>query len=500
MTYTRLLRATVGAAFMAASVLVTGQGVQAAPSEITIALSGDFPSLDPSKDTSPIALNYRLNVFDALTEIDQNGAVMPDLATEWTHSDDLLQWTFTLRKGVKFHDGSDFTSDDVVFTVNHIMADNKTPVRNFLKLIAGVEAIDSHTVKFSLKQPYAIFDRQIKYTYIMSHAYWDAHGDEGYATAPVGTGPYRLVEWIKDDRMVLEAFDGYWGGELAVKKAMFRPIPSDAGRANALIAGEVDIVPSLPPSLMDMLAASPDLKIEVAPGFRVAYLGLDPTTKPFDDPKLREAADVAIDREAIANQLMRGTGKASGIIIPPSNEGYDPSFKPVKYDPERAKALVKEAGYDGTPIIMDYPNNNYPQANEIAQALAGYLTEAGFNIELKSMEFTAFFPLWVQRKLSNAHFFAFGSSQFHAETILASMFEEGSHNYRALPEMDKVIKAQREEPDRAKQQKLISEAFRLGNEDRQFVPLWDMLQVYGVKKSIDYDPYPDGVVRLYTFK
>src|SRR5690606_12942351 len=128
------------------------------PQELTIALSGDVPTLDPSKDTSPIGLNLRLNVYNALTELGRDGSVIPQLAESWTVSDDLIEWTFKLREGVKFHDGSTMTADDVVFTTEHVLADGTSPVRSFLRLVQAVEAVDDTTVKFTLTQPYGMFD------------------------------------------------------------------------------------------------------------------------------------------------------------------------------------------------------------------------------------------------------------------------------------------------------------------------------------------------------
>ena len=499
MTKLLRIRTALGSALVAASVMASAAVAQTPPEELTIALSGDFPSLDPSKDTAPLALNYRLNVFEALTQIGKDGTVMPRAAESWEHSDDLLTWTFKLREGMLFHNGEEVEAEDVVWTVERILADDKTPVRNFLKLVESIEALDKYTVQIKVSQPYAIFDRQTKYTYIMSKDYWEEVGDEGYASAPVGSGPYKMTEWVKDDRMVLEQFEDYYGTQSSVKKATFRPIPSEAGRANALLSGEVDIVPELPPSLMPMLEGQPGITVKAAPGYRVAYIAMDPTQSPFDNPKLREAVDYAIDRTAIADRLMRGSAKATGVMIPPGNEGYEPVFEPVAYDPEKAKALVEESGYDGEEIVIDYPNNNVAMANEQAQAIAGYLTEAGLNVRLNSLEFTAFFPLWIQNQLSKMHFFAFGSSQFHAETVLASIFEDGSHNYRSDMEQDRLIKAQREEADDTKQQELITEAFRVGNADRQYLPLWDLYIVYGAKTDVGYEPYTDGIVRLYTF-
>lgn len=493
------IRAAVTAAFVATATLTTSITSYAAPEELTIALSGDIPTLDPGKDTSPIGLNYRLNVFDALTQLDRNGDVQPQLAESWTYSDDLTEWTFKIREGVRFHDGTPLTMEDIVFTTERVLADKASPVNAFLKLVESVEKVDDNHVKFKLTQPYGMFDRQAKYLYIISKDYYEKYGDEGYATKPIGTGAYRLAEWVKDDRMVLEANPDYWDGEPGIKKGIFRPIPSDTARANALRSGEVDLVPSLPPSLIDLLKTADGVKVETAPGYRVTFLELNPEKAPFDKPEIRQAVDVAIDRVAIADRLLRGTGKATGLIIPQSNGGYDPTFEPTKFDPELARQLVKD-NYDGTPITIDYPNNNYPMANEVAQALAGYLTDVGLNVQLNPMEFTAFFPLWVQNNLSNMYYFAFGSSQFHAETILATLYEAGGHKRHNNPEIDALVKAQRQEMDPVKKQELISKAFRISNEDRQFLPLYEMLQVYGVKSTVDYEPFPDEIVRLATFE
>jgi peptide/nickel transport system substrate-binding protein len=487
--------------FLASCISLATQPAFAAPETMIVGMTGDFPTLDPSKDSSPLGSNYRLNVFNALTAVQRDGSISPRLAVSWTSSADLTQWTFALRKGVKFHDGSDFVAADVKFTYDRILADGTSPVRSFARLVKSVEVIDDFTVKFTLVQPYAIFDRQATFIYIMSKAYFDKVGDQGYATKPVGTGPYRLVEWVKADRMVLEANAAYWAGVPQVKKAIFRPVPAEASRANALLTGEVDLVPELSPPLMAMFRSSATVRIGVAPGFRVVYFAVDPNRAPFDNPLVREAIDIAVDRKSITEKLLRGVGTPTGMMLPPAAVGYDPSFKAVAFDPERARALLKQAGYAGEPIKIDYPNNNFAMANEVVQAVAGYLTAVGLKVTIAPMEFTAFFPLWLQpAKLDNSYLFAYGSSQYHAEGVLSIIYEQGGDSYRADPEIDRLTKQQRGEKDPAKQKALIVEAFRRSNELRYYIPLYDLPQVYGVKKSIDFTPFPDGVVRFYEIK
>ncbi|MBL8590827.1 MAG: hypothetical protein JNK46_20010 [Methylobacteriaceae bacterium] len=499
MTLFRKAMTALGAATLAAG-LMSGVAAAQAPASITVALPGDFPGLDPSKDTSPLGFNYRLNVFDALTELQRDGQMNPRLAESWTFTPDLQEWTFKLRKGVKFHDGSDFSADDVVFTIRRVLADNTTPLRTFIKLVKTVDKIDDHTVKFTLIQPYGIFHRQISYVNIMSKTYFDKAGDQGYATRPVGSGPYKLVEWSKDNRMVLEANDAYWRGAPTIKRATYRPIPAEASRASALLSGEVDLVPSLPPSLVDQMKAAPDVNVGVAPGFRVIFVAFNVNKAPIDNPMIREAIDKAIDRSAITDKLLRGLGRPTGVMVPPMNIGYDASFTPTKFDAAAAKELVAKSGYKGEPISIQYPSNNIAMANEVVQAVAGYMTAAGLKVEIKPMEFTAFFPLWLQSKLDSMYLFAFGSSQYHAETVLTTMYENGSHAYKVDMEIDALLKKQRMETDPVAQKALIVQAFRRSNENRYHLPLYDEMQAYGARKSIKYNPWPDGFIRLYDFK
>ncbi len=500
MTPMKSLSALLASAAMFATLAAAAPVAAAPPASLTIALPGDFPRLDPSKDTSPLGFNFRLNAFDALSELQRDGMVTARLATKWTYSPDLIEWTATLRPNVRFHDGSAFGADDVVWTIQRILADQATPVRTFLKLVKTVEKVDDLTVKFTLVQPYAIFDRQMTYINMMSKTYFDKVGDAGYGAQPVGTGPYRMVEWIKDDRMVLKSNPGYWRGEPAIKTATFRPIPSDAARASALMSGEIDLVPALPPSLLNQVGSAAGIKVGTAPGFRVIFVAFNVNAAPLDNPMIREAIDRGIDRESLTKNLLRGLGKPTGIMVPPMNIGYDASFKPTPFDLEAARKLVKDSGYDGRVIPLQYPNNNLVMANEVAQAIAGYMTAIGLKVQLKPLEFTAFFPLWLQSKLDGMYLFAFGASGYHAESVLTTMYEKGSHAYRVNDEIDRLLKQQRTVTDLVQQKKLLADAFRISNADRFHIPLYDEMQAYGMRANVDYVPWPDGFVRLYDFK
>ncbi|SMQ85706.1 peptide/nickel transport system substrate-binding protein [Devosia lucknowensis] len=494
------MKTLVRAVMAAAALALAGVPGYAAPETLSVGLTGDFPSLIPSADSTPLGYNYRLNVFDQLTEIGRDGSVSPRLATDWDASDDLVTWTFNLRPGTTFHDGAPVTAADVVYTVEYILNDPKSPTRPFIRLVDSVAALDDNTVEFTLIQPYAIFDRQISFISIMSKAYHEAVGDDGYARKPIGSGPYRVVEWVRDDHMQLEAYEDYWAGAPAIKTATFRPLPSEAGRVAALMSGGIDLAVALPPSLMDTLGNAPGVKTLVAPGFRVIFAGFNVNAPPLDNPAIREAIDLAIDRDAIANGLLRGMGAPAPMMIPEGSVGFDPAVEAVSQDMARAKELVVGSGYNGEVIPIEYPNNNFSMANETVQAIAGYLTEAGLNVEIRPSEFTAFFPKWAQTSMDAMYVFAYGSTQYHADTILVAMYENGGRVYKENPEIDALVKQQRTIRDTAEQTKVINDLFRIAAQDRYNIPIYREYNAFGMVEGLEFDPYPDGFVRLYTFK
>ncbi len=469
----------------------------AASGQVSVALQGDFPSLDSSKDSSPIGYNLRLNVYDSLTDIEADGSVGARLATEWSASDDATVWTFKLRGDARFHDGTPVTVDDVVWTYEKILTDTTSPVRTWITIVDKVEKVDETTVRFTLNRPFSIFHRQTTFVWILPRATYEAMGEQAFSQAPVGSGPYMVKEWRKDDRLVLEANPDYWDGEPALKTAIFRPIPAEASRVAALLTGEIDIVPVLPASLFEQVRNADGVKAGTADGFRVMYLGFNTTYGALSDVKLRQAIDKAIDRDAITRQLLRGIGSPAAQIVPPVNFGFDETRTPTAYDPDGARALVAESHYDGETIPFQYPSNNLAMANEVAQAIAGYLSAVGINVKPEPMEYTAFFPAWSQRKMTAMYFFAFGSSVYDADSSMTGLYEEGSRIYEVVPEIDALAKEQRAQTDQAKRKEMFSRIFEINQQTLPYVPLYNEMQAYGVREGIDWTPRPDGYVRFY---
>ena len=447
-----------------AACIVASQPASSQQGKVSVALTGDVPSIDGSQDSSPIGYNVRLNLYDQLTEINEDGSLGPRLATAWESSKDAMTWTFTIRSGVKFHDGSPLTVDDIIWNYEKILADTKTPARTYLTKVKSAEKVGDDKVRFHLTEPFAIFDRQVTLVSILSRKAFEAMGADKFGQSPVGSGPYKFVRWIKDDRIEFEAFDDYWRGKPKLKTAILRPIPAEASRASALMSGDVDIVPSLPPALFDNLSSRSGIKVAKAEGFRVMFLGFNDTNPLLGDSRLRLAVDYAIDRTSLTSRLLRGLGVPAGQIVPPVNFGYDKSIQPTVYDAIKARELVKQSGYRGEKIPFQYPNNNFALAGEVAQAIAGYLGAVGINVDLQPMEYTAFFPAWANRKMSGMYFFAYGSSLYDADSSMTGLYETGSRIYTVDPQIDALARAARAESDHEKRRAIFSEIFRLNKE------------------------------------
>ncbi len=477
-------------------VAMAGMTARAAEPLVSAAISADVPSLDPIYDNSPVAANVRFNLYEQLIEISKDGDVLPRLATGWEAGSDLRTWTFTIRDGVKFHNGQKLTAEDVAWTFEKILAEPKSPVRVYINKVTKVEKLDDFRVRFTLSEPYALFARQTGFIAILPKATYEVLGPERFSKEPVGSGPYKLLKWIKDDRLEFEAFAGYWGGQSAIKNVMLRPVPSETARSSALLSGDLDIVPFLPPSQVQALSSRSGIKVEVAGGFKVIYLGFNVTAGPLSDEKLRLAIDHAINRDAITKSLLRGLGTPSGQIASPSTFGFDPGIKPTSFDPTLAKKLLSESGYKGERLVFQYPRSYIFSADEIAQAIAGYLGVIGINVDLQGMDYNAFFSLWASRKLLGIHMFSNGPLLLDADSPLTSLYESGNRGYWSDPTVDALIRQQRGELEIAQRKATIRKIWEISQSKAVYSVLFNELQAVGMKSSIKWSPRPDGILRF----
>lgn len=323
---------------------------------LVFARGSDSISLDPAIPTDGESAKVMNNIYDNLVRYKAGSTdIEPALAETWETSADGLVWTFHLRKGVKFHDGTPFNAEAVKFNIERQLPPNdisNMPYAEFtFGMIDKVEAVDEHTVKITLKNPYAPFLSNLAMAIsapIISPAAAKKYGAD-YGQHPVGTGPFIFEKWDKEQQIVLRANKNYWGGAPAVDKVVFKVTKENSVRANELLTGSIDIMDGIDPNDVARLKADANIVLLHGPGMNINYLGMRTNRPPFDNPKLREAVSRAINRKALVEFLYQGTAILANGPLPPSMFGYHAGLKPYEYDVAKAKELLKEAGYYTTP-------------------------------------------------------------------------------------------------------------------------------------------------------
>lgn len=305
------------------------------------------PAIPPSRDTETVLRN----IFDALVGHTPDGKVVPLLATAWRKVGPAT-YDFTLRTGVKFHNGDPLTADDVAYTFQRILtpgaiAGRSSPRKDLLGPIARVQKLDDAHVRFvySAAFPEPLLLQALVHFQIVPQKYLGQVGDAAFAAKPVGSGAFRYARGTVDSQIVLERSDTYWAGPAKLRQVIFRMMPEPSTRVGALIAGEVQIIQEVPPDLVDRLKASPGVQVKTVTGTRSYQIELNNKQAPFDDPRVRQALNFAINWDPVLKDIYRGYASRLATCFLPSGFGYDPALKPYPYDPAKARALLKEAGY-----------------------------------------------------------------------------------------------------------------------------------------------------------
>lgn len=369
-----------------------GQPPAAPTGTLIVALPLDPNSINPPNAADRMAGNVVNQIFDSLLAVDNaTGELLPSLATEWTVSDDGMVYTFKLREGVTFHDGTPFNAEDVVATFEA----GKDPANAYASGYEAVtvEVVDEYTVVLKPNTPDVTFLRTLTGYNIISAEQFAAEGNAGIETNPIGAGPFKFVEWNKGDRIVLAAFADYWDeGKPYVAEVIFRPIPESATRLAAIQTGEVHIINRLSADEAASLTGVADVEQITYPADRVYYITFNNLTtgvgQPTEDVRVRQAMNYAVDRQAIVDGIFGGNARLSAGFVTPWNLGFDEELQPYPFDQEKARALLAEAGYpDGFTIGMSCPVGAYTSFEDVCQAVANYLAEVGINVEGGEIEF-----------------------------------------------------------------------------------------------------------------
>ncbi|MFN3642011.1 MAG: ABC transporter substrate-binding protein [Gemmobacter sp.] len=367
-----------------AAALALMAGAAAAKDTITIGMQLEPPNLDPTSGAAAAIREVTYaNIYEGLTRFGPDGSVQPALASAWEPAEGGKVWTFTLRSGVKFHDGTDMTADDVVFTLDRARAADSTNAQK--QLFAGietVEAVDATTVKVTLSAPNGNFPWNMAWGDAVIMA---PESVATNATNPVGTGPFRFANWVQGDRIEIVANESYWGEAPALKGATFKFISDPTAAFAAMMAEDVDAFPVFPaPETLVQFEADPRFSVIVGSTEGETILAMNNRQPPLDNPKVRAAIAHAIDRQAIIDGAMFGYGTPIGTHFAPHHPDYVDLTALSAHDPERARALLAEAGVTGLKLRMHLPPPSY--ARRGGEIIAAQLRGVGIETEITNVE------------------------------------------------------------------------------------------------------------------
>ncbi len=493
--------------------------VQVHARELTVGLGGAFTAIDPHfHNTAPnIALSRHF--FDPLILQNEDQQLLPGLATGWRTIDDLT-WEFALRRGVKFHDGSDFTANDVAFTLRRAANVPNSPsgFGIYIRQVKEITVVDDYTIRLTTVTPYPQLPRDMSTFGIVAHgvAQFATTADFATGRAMIGTGPFKFVEWLPGDHVTMIRNENYWGERPAWDRVTFKLVTNDRARVAGFLSGEFDIIENVPTNDIETLRVRENIALASRATNRLIYLGMDVSRdqspsitdragnvlahNPLKDVRVRQAISKAINRAAIVEKVMSGMAVPASQLMPAGFFAVTPNLQVEKFDPEGARRLLREAGNgDGFAVTLHCPNDAYVNDEQICLAIAQMLGRVGIMAEVRAMPRSVHTQLRVNRQTS---FWLVGWSSETGEPSgpLKAIFATydratgwGATNFGRYsnPEFDAVLTRALATIDDSIREKLLERATEIAISDVAIVPLHHQVSVWGMRKSIRYTPRAD---------
>ena len=499
----------------------------AAAASLTVGLGTDVTALDPHYHNLTPNNNVAAHVFGYLVDRNEKSQPIPGLATEWTTLDPTT-WEFKLRKGVKFHDGSDFTAADVVASIERVpkVPNSPSPFTAYTKQIVKIETPDPYTIRFRTATPYPLMPSDLTQVAIISKQFVNASTDDfNSGKAAIGTGPYKVIRYVKSDRIELARNDAWWGGKTPWDKVTLRILPNDASRVAALLSGDVEVIENVPTSDVVKLKGDKRLAIYRVVADRLIYLHLDsdrdvspfvtdrdgkPMTKnPLKDARVRKALSKAINRPAIVERVMEGEAIPSGQLVADFLFGATKSLHPEKFDPEGAKKLLAEAGYpNGFGLTIHSPNNRYVNDAKIAQTVAQMLTRAGVDTKVIAMPSATYFSQATDLKFSFM-LLGWSTGTGEASSSLKALlmtfnrdkgFGTANRGRYSNGKVDALTEDALMTVDDVKREAYLQRATELAINDTGVIPLHFQVNLWATRDGISYVPRVDEQTQAWKFK
>ncbi len=506
--------------------LLLALAAAAGAANLRIGMSADVTSIDPHFVNITPNNNIAWHVFEALTHVDEDARLVPGLAESWRPVGPTT-WEFKLRRGVKFHDGSELTAEDVAFSIDRpaTLTASPGPFTTFTRPIVAKEIVDRHTIRLTTAAPYAMVPYDMNSVFIVSKkaAAGATTEDFNSGKAAVGTGPYRFARFLRGDRVELVRNDAYWGPKPGWDKVTFRIVPSDGARVSALLADDLDAIEYVPTADLKRVRSTPRFRLEQKVSWRTIFFTLDQhrdrppgvTDKggrplernPFKDPRVREAIAKAINRQAIADRVMDGAAAPASNLVAPPVPGHVASLKPDAYDLEGARKLLAAAGYpEGFTLTLAAPNNRYLNDDQIAQTVAQMLARVGIEAKVTALPLAAYFP---KARALEFPFAMLGWGSFSGDLALRSLAmtydaEKGTGAWNwgryANPKVDRLVTQALATVDDAKREALAREAMTLAMADRPVILLHHQFASWAMRRELRYAARTDEYTFAHHFR
>ncbi len=507
----RLDRAAVVGALLCLAHLATAGPAHAQPKPVVVIQSGEAATLDWHMHCDKNAHEPDRQIFDTLLRRNIKTLQLEgNLAESWRAVNETT-WQFKLKRGVKFHNGEPFDAAAVKFSVERMLNPKQAaPGRTSIATIDHVDIVDTYTVNVITRAPFPLLPVRMSPGHcgtvgIVPPKYLAQVGDAGFAIKPVGTGPYKFVEWVKDERLVLEANKDYHRGAPAIERLVFRPVPELTTRVAALLSGQADLVSDIPPDQTGKIQGSGTAHVEVSTlgGFVIMvkmtnYL----MPGPWQDVRVRKAINYAIDMDTIIKTILEGYGQVLGVPLEKEAFGFNPNIKWYGYDPERAKALLREAGYaGGFEMTLHAPNRRYMNDIEVMQAMAQMLGKVGIKAKVEVWEQSIYTTKWRKRELLPAYMTAWGGAGvFDGDLLTSSLHSKSALAIFKNEALDKMLEDAQATSDPERRKAIYFKAQELIYEEAPIIKAYQQAHIFGVSNRLDWKPWVDNMLFLYDAK
>jgi peptide/nickel transport system substrate-binding protein len=470
--------------------------------ELVVAQGGDVARFDPHMSTGAPDIRVSFNIFDNLISRRADDKLYPGLATEWKATDPET-WTFKLRQGVKWHNGDPFTSADAKFSIERTYGQTfKTQVALALSTVDRVDAPDPYTLIVKTKKPDPLLPGRLAYYggQIVPKKYLEQVGNDTFNVKPIGTGPLRFASWVKDDKAVLEANPDYWGGKVDVDRVVFRPIPETAPRVAALMKGEADVIIALSPDHYDRVNQGQTTRVASALYAGLYVLAVNSKVKPLDNPLVKKAMALAVDREAIVKELWRGRGILPNGPIAKGDNHYDASLPALRYDPKEARDLLKKAGYNGEPIYLETTVGYVVHDKAMAEAIQGMWKDVGINLVVEVIEYSVRAQKVREKSIKGLLWSDPTSTLRDPDGMMWRLLGPGgTFDYWRHGEWDELGNSARFSMDEAFRGRAYKRMTEIFLEQWPWIPILQPYEDYGVQKHVEWTPNANQQLELRRF-